>query len=111
MNLDVYKVPQDPYNERLHPVDRPCPHGNGDNCECQLPEYEGLFVAPILFRHDQKMRQVVVKMQLARDGGMVEYHDPMSGEVVGCTGRYNVGLATPLDEYAQAWRERTKLGV
>jgi hypothetical protein len=73
---------------------------------CQEPEYEGLWVAPIKFSHDGKIRHVVVTMQLCHDGGMVEYHDPVSGEVVGCTGRYNVGLVTPIEDYAAAWKER-----
>lgn len=105
MDVNLYRVPQDPYNDRLRPVDRPCAHGNGNNCECQLPEYEGLFVAPILFKHDAKMRHVVVKMQLSHDGGMVEYHDSISDFVVGCTGRFKVGLATPLEDFIQAWKE------
>lgn len=77
----------DPFAHLKRPAPDPCPHGNGANCECQLPIYAGLFVVPMEFK-DGKGRHVVVRVQLAHDGGMVQFTDPLSGEVVGSGGIY-----------------------
>lgn len=75
----------DPFARLKRPAPDPCPHGYGDSCECQLPIYAGLFVVPMEFK-DGKGRHVVVRVQLAHDGGMVQFTDPLSGAVVGSGG-------------------------
>lgn len=82
VSLDAYKDPRDPYRDLLRSVDHPCSHGHGDDCECQLPVYEGLFVAPMTFGRDKIERHVVVRMQLTHDGGMVQFRDPVNKDVV-----------------------------
>lgn len=76
----------EPYSDRMYEPTYKCPHGNGDNCECQLPRFHGLFVVPILFNHDKRIRHVVVRMQMSHDGGMIEFHDPATDKVIGCIG-------------------------
>lgn len=44
-----------------------------------------LYVAPIDFK-DGKRRHVIVKARVAYDGGMREFIDPVTDEVVGCCG-------------------------
>jgi len=69
------------------PAPEPCSHGNGSHCDCQLPWYKGLFVAPITFK-DGKTRHIVCRMRQTHDGGMREFMDPVTGEVVGCCGLF-----------------------
>lgn len=88
MNLDTWKNPADPHAAYIIEAPEPCPHGNGTLCDCQLPWYEGLYVAPLTFGHDGKVRHVVARMRMARDGGMREFIDPVSGETVGSCGLF-----------------------
>lgn len=88
-------------------IDPPaCIHGYGSNCECQLPHYKGLFVAPITFE-DGKTRHVIVTVKQSRDGGMREFSDPVSKEVVGCCGLFfaNDGSLKTLDEWVDSQSE------
>lgn len=75
----------DQYRHRLINPLYPCTHGNGENCDCQLPWYEGLYVWG-LTGDDDRVRHVVARMRVTYDGGMREFIDPSTGEVVGCCG-------------------------
>lgn len=82
----AYIDERDPYRHLLRNPDLHCEHGNGNSCECQLPVYEGLFVAPVEGHRDHITRRVVAKMQQAHEGGMRQFRDPISDEVVGSCG-------------------------
>jgi len=84
----MYIDEQDPYNDRGTDPPGPCVHGNGDRCECQHGWYSGLYIVPIQFGDDGKVRHIVARMKQARDGGMREFIDPVSGETVGSCGLY-----------------------
>lgn len=101
---------RDPYQDRFEHLiiaaPGPCTHGNGSNCECQLPHYKGFFVAPILFA-DGKTRHVIVKVRQAHDGGMREFSDPISDAVIGSCGLFfaNDGSLKTLDEWVDSQSE------
>lgn len=82
---DEYRNPRDPHADQIIPAPEPCPHGNGSRCDCQLPHYAGIYVAPITFK-DGKVRHILVRARMTHDGGMREFTDPVTGEVVGSCG-------------------------
>ena len=66
---------EDPYQHRLTEPEWACVHGNGSNCECQLPIYRGLFVWA-LTDDDGRVRHIVSRMQQSHDGGMRQFLSP-----------------------------------
>lgn len=68
------KDPRDRYADRLY-----------DPENDQGPLYRGLYVVPI---PDERhvVRHVIVRMQQVHEGGMRQYLDPVSGEIVGSCG-------------------------
>lgn len=76
-------------NSRLVQAPHDCEHGNGLNCECQLPHYKGLFA--VYMSADPEDAQFVghwriVRMKRSMDGGMREFICPTTGETVGSCG-------------------------
>lgn len=78
----------DPHEHLIVPAPAPCPHGHGLTCDCQLPWYAGLFVAPIHDSTTDVVRRVICRMRQTHDGGMREFLDPVSGRTVGSCGLF-----------------------
>lgn len=86
--MNFYDDDEDPYNDRHTEPPAPCSHGNGDNCDCQFGWYSGLYIVPIEFSNDGKVRHLVVRMKQTHDGGMRDFLDPMTYESVASCGLF-----------------------
>lgn len=96
---------EDPHRELMIDPPKECVHGNGVACECQLPWYKGLFIWPSVDEHG-KERHIVSHMKQSYGGGMREFMDPVSGEIVGCCGmNYAFAKVKQFDEFAAFHRD------
>ena len=63
--------------------------------------YPGLYVAPIQYPQQRKVRWTVARMSQTYDGGMREFHDPVQDECIGCCGlHFAEQFVRPLEGWA-----------
>lgn len=60
---------------------------------------KGIYACRIV-RPDGKTHHVLAKLEVVMDGGMVEFHDFVTNDVVGCVGSHRVHeFCTPIAEW------------
>lgn len=105
---DYQKFVPEKYAQDMYMPTHTCPHGYGDNCECKLPRFRSIYAVRVRSKVDGVTRQHLARLRMVHDGGMIQFHDPISDEVVGCCG---VNRLSEFCTYVYEWLDDLALSA